>query len=262
MRIAVGIEYDGSQYRGWQLQQKGVESIQEKVEAALSFVANHPVRVQCAGRTDAGVHATSQVAHFDTDAVRTDQAWVLGAATRLPSDITLRWAKSVPDEFSARFSAFRRRYRYVIFNHKIRPGLFINQLTWNFRPLDVDLMREASRCLLGEQDFSSFRAVQCQAKSPVRTVYRLDLFRHGNLIVMDIEANAFLHHMVRNIVGVLMSIGSGHRPVEWVKHVLDVKDRTQGGVTAPPYGLYFVGVSYPEQFAIPSDYTPINFLPD
>jgi len=262
MRIAVGIEYDGSQYRGWQRQQKGVDSIQEKVEAALSFVADQPVAVQCAGRTDAGVHATAQVAHFDTEAVRTEHAWVMGATTQLPSDICVRWARPVSDEFSARFSAFRRRYRYVIFNSPVRPALFINQLTWNYRPLDVDKMVESSRCLLGEQDFTSFRAVQCQAKTPMRNVTRLELFRRGNLIIMDIEANAFLHHMVRNIAGVLMAVGAGHRPVEWVQEVLGARDRTKGGVTAPPYGLYFVGVSYPEVFGLPSDYVPINFLPD
>lgn len=250
-RIALGIEYDGSAYRGWQTQQAGVRTVQETLEKALSTVADSPVSVLCAGRTDAGVHATGQVVHFDTQVQRPLKAWTYGANSNLPDDIAVRWAVPVADTFHARFSAQARCYRYVIYNKPIRPALFNRQLSWNYRPLDVEAMQRASRALLGEHDFSSFRGAYCQAKSPVKTVHRIDIIRRDDLIVIEIEANAFLMHMVRNITGVLMEIGAKRQPEQWCEAVLAAKDRTAGGVTAHPYGLYLVGITYPSQFELP-----------
>ncbi|MFO7593540.1 MAG: tRNA pseudouridine(38-40) synthase TruA [Pseudomonadota bacterium] len=251
MRIAAGIEYDGSNFCGWQLQMDAVRTVQGEVEAALGKVANHDVRVNCAGRTDAGVHATAQVIHFDTDAQRDERAWVFGANANLPKDVVLLWARPVSDEFHARFSANRRAYRYVIFTRDVRPTFLAGRVTWHYRELDIGRMQQAGTLLLGEHDFSSYRAVACQAKSPVRTLHRLEVTRQGPFIFIDVEANAFLHHMVRNIAGVLMTIGEGERPVEWSREVLEARDRTLGGVTAHPSGLYLTQVGYPEQFGIP-----------
>ncbi len=251
-RIALGIEYDGSGYHGWQSQlQEGVPTVQETLERALSRVADHPVSVICAGRTDAGVHGTGQVVHFDSDAVRDSKAWVYGANSNLPADVCVRWATPVADDFHARFSAVSRRYRYVIWNYPIRPALFNRQLSWNYRPLELAPMQQAAHSLLGTHDFSAYRGVQCQAKSPIKTVHSLELYQQGALIVIEVEANAFLMHMVRNIAGVLMAIGAGFKPVSWAADVLESRDRTVGGVTAPAYGLYLVGVGYPERFALP-----------
>ena len=261
MRIALGIEYDGSPFRGWQRQKHDTETIQEYLENALAFVADHEVSVVCAGRTDTGVHGVGQVVHFDTHAPRDEKAWVFGGNAKLPDSIAIKWAREVPDDFHARFSATARAYRYAIYNHPVRPALGMRQLTWNYRPLDLDAMREASRCLVGEHDFSSFRAVGCQSKSAVRRVHSLELYRRDRLIVMDIRANAFLQHMVRNIAGSLMAVGSGKMPVSWVSEVLGHRDRTKGGVTAPPYGLYFMRVDYPESFAIPDPEPNVPFMP-
>lgn len=250
-RIALGIEYDGSRYCGWQYQDHS-PSVQEKVEAALAKVANHPLRVSCAGRTDTGVHALGQIIHFDTDAVRENHAWVLGANANLPDDISVLWAKPVTSEFHARFSAIRRHYRYVIFNRTVRPAVLSRRVSWEYRPLQVERMRQGAQYLIGEHDFSSYRALACQAKSPLRTLYRLDIKREGEIIMLELEANGFLHHMVRNIAGVLMKIGAGEADPVWAKEVLELRDRTQGGVTASPGGLYFVTAYYPEQFAIPA----------
>lgn len=252
MRIALGIEYDGSQYHGWQLQKHQPKTVQQDLEVALSKVANHPVRVTCAGRTDTGVHGTNQVVHFDTDAVRSEKGWVFGCNTNLPDAIAVTWAKPVADDFHARFSAEWRAYRYLIFNHPSRPALMAKHVTWQYLPLDVQRMQQASRCLIGEHDFSSYRAVDCQAEHAVRRIHSVEFTRVGPMIVMDICANAFLMHMVRNIVGVMSAIGSGKQPVDWAQRVLEHRDRTKGGVTAPPNGLYFVAVGYPEQFAIPN----------
>lgn len=249
-RIALGIEYDGSRYCGWQYQDHS-PSVQEKVERALSKVANHLVRVHCAGRTDTGVHALGQVVHFDTEAVRETHAWVLGANANLPDDITVLWAKPVSSDFHARFSAVRRQYRYVIFNRSQRPAILAKRVSWEYRPLQVERMRAAAQYLLGEHDFSSYRALACQAKSPVRTLHRLDIHRQGEIVMLELEANGFLHHMVRNIAGVLMKIGAGEAEPGWAQAVLALLDRTQGGVTASPHGLYFVTAYYPEQFSIP-----------
>lgn len=250
MRIALGIEYDGRPYCGWQYQDHS-PSVQAEVEQALSNVAAHPVRVTCAGRTDTGVHAAEQVVHFDTEAIRDGKAWVMGTNTNLPNSVSVLWAQAVDETFHARFSALRRRYRYVIFNRPVRPAVLAGRVAFNFRRLDESRMRAAAQYLLGEHDFNAYRALACQAKSPVRTVYRLDVTRRDELILIDIEANAFLHHMVRNIAGVLMAIGAGELEPEWAKEVLDGRDRSLGGVTAPPDGLYLMEVVYPEVFALP-----------
>ncbi|WJW74514.1 tRNA pseudouridine(38-40) synthase TruA [Thiohalobacter sp. IOR34] len=249
MRIALGIEYDGSGYCGWQ-RQKHAPSVQEVVEQALSRVADHPVEVTCAGRTDTGVHATAQVAHFDTEAVRELHSWLLGGNSNLPPAVSITWVKAVAADFHARFSARGRQYRYVILNRLARPALLHQRVCWEHRPLDVAAMQAAARALLGEHDFSAFRAVGCQARHAVRTLHRLELARSGDFIYLDIEANAFLHHMVRNIAGTLMAVGRGDRPVDWVAEVLAGRDRTLGGVTAPAAGLYFVHVHYPEDYGL------------
>lgn len=250
MRYAAGIEYCGAEYSGWQ-RQKHAESIQAHVEAALSKVADQPIEVICAGRTDAGVHANYQVIHFDSDAARENHSWLFGCNSNLPRDISLSWLKAVPDEFHARFSALKRRYRYLILNRPARPGIMQQYVTWECRPLDIDGMSKAAECLLGEHDFTSFRAAACQAKSPVRHVYDLKLSKTGSLIEMSIEANAFLHHMVRNIAGVLITVGTGKESVAWVKEVLQAKNRECAGVTAPASGLSLIAVEYPAEYALP-----------
>ncbi|GMR08331.1 MAG: tRNA pseudouridine(38-40) synthase TruA [Gammaproteobacteria bacterium] len=256
MRIAMGVEYSGSDFCGWQLQ-VGVRTVQEEIEKAISYVANHGVRVICAGRTDTGVHAYGQVIHFDTDAQRDKSSWLMGCNANLPGDVSVNWVSIVDTGFHARFSASRRRYRYVIFNRNVRPSVLANLVAWEYRALDEARMFEASRCLLGEHDFSSYRTVHCQAKSPVRTVHQLDIYRHGEYVVIDIEANAFLHHMVRNIAGVLMAIGAGDQDISWASEVLACRDRLLGGVTASPRGLYLINVIYPDEFSIPGmEYMP------
>ncbi|MBA3981630.1 MAG: tRNA pseudouridine(38-40) synthase TruA [Alcanivorax sp.] len=260
-RIALGVEYDGSRYHGWQTQQPGVPSVQLAVEKALGKVANHRVALSCAGRTDAGVHATGQVIHFDTDSERTERGWVFGANTNLPDDIAILWAKPVPETFHARFGAQARRYRYVIYNDRIRPALFNRQITWNYRPLDIERMRAALPALRGTHDFTSYRGIACQGKSPIKTLHRLELYQRGPLIVLEAEANAFLMHMVRNIAGVLMAIGCGKKPPEWAAEVLAARNRRLGGVTAPPFGLYLVGVTYDSVFDLPARRLGPQWLP-
>ncbi|MBC7200121.1 MAG: tRNA pseudouridine(38-40) synthase TruA [Pseudomonas balearica] len=260
-RIALGVEYKGARYRGYQRQVDGVPSIQETLERALSRVAGgQPVSLTCAGRTDALVHASGQVVHFDTTVQRSPHAWVMGANANLPADISVTWAQQMPMGFDARFSAVSRRYRYVIYNDPIRPAHLAQEVTWNHRSLDIMAMRKAAAMLVGTHDFSAFRASQCQAKSPVKTVHHLELLEFGRLIVIDIRANAFLHHMVRNIAGVLMTIGAGEQPVDWARQVLESRRREQGGVTAHPYGLYLVHVEYPAQFDVPERYLGPHFL--
>ncbi|MEE2731897.1 MAG: tRNA pseudouridine(38-40) synthase TruA [Pseudomonadota bacterium] len=261
MRVALGVEYDGSQYCGWQRQKHDTQTVQEQLENALSKVANHPVQVICAGRTDTGVHGVGQVVHFDTESERAEKGWIFGCNTNLPDSISVRWAQPVAADFHARFSATSRAYRYVIYNHPVRPALGIRHLTWNYRPLDVELMQQAADTLVGEHDFSSFQAQGCQAKSPIRTIHHIRLYRRGRLIIMDIQANAFLQHMVRNIAGVLMAIGSGKEPLQWIQEVLDHRNRTLGGVTAPPYGLFFMRVGYPDHFNIPAPEPDVPFMP-
>jgi tRNA pseudouridine38-40 synthase len=250
MRIAVGVEYDGRRFHGWQAQ--GEERcVQDVVEAALSRVADAPLRVRCAGRTDAGVHALGQVIHFDTEARRTERAWVLGGNTTLPKDVNLLWAREVPDTFHARFSALSRSYRYLILDRRARSSLLAGRVAWIHRPLDAEAMRVAAQPLLGTHDFSSYRAIGCQAKHPVRTITELTLHRRGELIELTMTANAFLHHMVRNIAGVLIAIGRGDRPTSWAEEVLALRNRTLGGATAPPDGLYLAHVGYPPEFGLP-----------
>lgn len=251
-RFAVSVEYDGSHYHGWQAQRPGIRTVQREVEAAIAKVANHPLTVICAGRTDTGVHGCNQIIHFDSPAIRSERSWIHGANSSLPNDVAVRWVQPVSEDFHARFSAVYRRYRYVILNTPVRPAHMPKGVTWSYPPLDIVLMKDAAQYLEGEHDFSSFRAIGCQAKSPVKTVHHLRVERFGDLIVIDVKANAFLHHMVRNIAGVLMAIGCGKWPVSWVSEVLTARDRTQGGVTAQPHGLYFVDVGYPEQFDLPS----------
>lgn len=251
-RVALCLEYNGAQYHGWQTQKSGLPTVQKVLQAALSRVADHPVEVVCAGRTDRDVHASHQVVHFDTTASRIPRSWVFGCNTHLPRDISVYWAGEVDPEFHARFSARSRRYHYVIYNHVARPANFADGMSWCHEKLDADRMHKAAQCLLGEHDFSSFRAIDCQSKSPFRFLEFVNVSRYGRLVVIDIKGNAFLHHMVRNIAGVLMTIGTGRQPVEWCQQVLEAKDRKQGGVTAKPDGLFLTHVGYPEHFGIPS----------
>jgi tRNA pseudouridine38-40 synthase len=260
MRLAIGVEFDGRAYRGWQTQQPGVASVQETLEKAIGRVAAHAVTVIAAGRTDAGVHASGMVAHFDSDAARNERSWLLGVNANLPDDIALRWIVPVGDEFHARFKAVARRYRYVIFNHPLRSSLLAGRATWHYHDLDLGRMQEAARHLVGEHDFTSFRAIGCQAKKAVRNVHFLTLTQTGPLIVLDIQADGFLHHMVRNIAGVLMAVGQGKADPEWAREVLEARDRSLGGVTAPADGLYFVDALYPEQFVLPREAPGPAFL--
>ncbi|MBL4260043.1 tRNA pseudouridine(38-40) synthase TruA [Vibrio fluvialis] len=261
MRIALGIEYDGTQYYGWQ-RQREVKSVQEELEKALTVIANHPVEVQCAGRTDAGVHGTGQVVHFDTTATRKIVAWSMGANANLPKNIAVRWAKEVPDEFHARFSATARRYRYVIYNHMFRPGIMSSGVSHYHGELDVERMHRAGQFLLGENDFTSFRAVHCQSRSPWRNIMHLNVTRHERYIVIDIKANAFVHHMVRNITGSLIAVGRGEQEPEWIQWLLEAKDRRLAGATAKAEGLYLVDVDYPEVFDLPKAPLGPLFLPE
>lgn len=260
MRIALGVEYDGSQYHGWQTQ-TGLHTVQQVVERAISQVADLDVDVVCAGRTDTGVHATNQVIHFDCESVRSVRAWMNGTNSFLPKDVCVKWAKLMPDEFHARYSALSRRYRYVIYNSSIRPSLLRSNLTWNYRHLDQRAMAQAGKLLIGEHDYTSFRSVECQSNTPMRHVHELQVSRLGDLVLIDITANAFLHHMVRNIAGVLMAVGAGRKDVEWVREVLLAKDRRLGAETAPPYGLYLVEVVYPERFALEKQPLGPLFIP-
>lgn len=250
-RFALGVEYKGTNFYGFQTQASGLQTVQQALESALSKVADEPITLVCAGRTDSGVHATQQVIHFDTTAVRPEKAWVLGTRQHLPDDVIVRWAKVVAPEFHARFSALNRTYRYLISDASTPSSILSRQVTWSSRKLDLKLMQQGAAHLIGEQDFTSFRAVQCQAKSPIRTIHHLHLVRRGDLIILEVRANAFLHHMVRNIVGVLMAVGAGDKSPAWVGQVLAAKDRTKSAVTAKPYGLYLVNVEYPDHFAIP-----------
>lgn len=251
MRIALGIEYDGSRYYGWQ-RQNDVISVQQVLEEALSTIANEPIRVHCAGRTDCGVHGTGQVVHFDTSAVRKLGAWTLGVNAALPDSVSVRWVREVSDDFHARFSATARRYRYILCNSVYRPAILAKGLSHYYQPLDEKIMQQAADLLVGEHDFTSYRAKHCQAHSPVRTVHHLNVTRRGDFIVIDAKANGFLHHMVRNIVGSLIEVGKGAQPPQYMTDILLQKDRAIAPATAKAGGLYLVAVDYPSEFELPS----------
>ncbi len=248
-RIVLGVEYDGSEFHGWQWQ-AGKRNVQAELQAALSKIADRPVTVICAGRTDSGVHALEQVVHFDTDVERDLHAWMMGGNSQLPDDVRITWAQQAVDDFHARYRAIARFYRYIILNRPMKSALLRKQVTWCYDPLDEVKMHQAAQTLVGEHDFSSFRAQACQSKSPKRLMYFIDVYREQDKVIMDISANAFLHHMVRNIAGVLMDIGKGKQPVDWTQHLLKVKNRELSGVTAPPYGLYLGAVYYPQHYGI------------
>ncbi|MDX9993842.1 MAG: tRNA pseudouridine(38-40) synthase TruA [Rhodocyclaceae bacterium] len=250
MRFALGLEYDGAGFSGWQ-SQPGGNTVQDALEAALSAIAAAPVRVVCAGRTDAGVHALGQVVHFDSPVERSPTAWVRGVNAYLPPQVAVRWAMPVTEDFHARFSARARSYRYILLNRSTRPGLLSGRVGWCHQPLDLEAMQAAATCLIGEHDFSSFRAAECQAKSPVKTMHRFGIERSGEMIRFDCSANAFLHHMVRNLVGALAYVGMGRRPVNWMAELLAARDRRVGAPTFSPHGLYLAGVAYDAYWGLP-----------
>jgi tRNA pseudouridine38-40 synthase len=259
-RIALGIEYDGSGFAGWQWQSHGQRTVQACLEQAISRVAAEPISLLCAGRTDAGVHALEQIAHFDTSAERPLRSWVAGVNANLPDDIRVLWAKEMEQNFHARYSAIARFYRYVILNRPMKSALYRQQVTWCFYPLDERRMQEAANYLIGHHDFSSFRAQGCQSKSPHRNMYFIRVRREEDRVLIELSANAFLHHMVRNIAGVLLEIGAGRRDPQWMPELLLLKDRTQAAATAPSDGLYLGGVYYPEMFGL-AKHPLFNFLP-
>ena len=247
MRIAIGIEYDGTAYNGWQRQRTGI-GVQQRLEESIAHVADEAVDITCAGRTDTGVHASGQVGHFDTSADRTDRGWLLGINSNLPDDVNVSWVRRVSDDFHARYSATARSYRYVILNRLVRSALSRNRAWWVHQPLDDKLMHEAAQALVGEHDFSAFRAAGCQASRPFREITRISVTRDGDRVVLEVTANAFLQHMVRNITGTLAAIGRGDEEPGWIHEVLESRDRTRGGIAAPPHGLTLVSVTYPEGF--------------
>ena len=257
MRYALGVEYDGGDFLGWQRLSKpgevGDDTVQQALESALSFVANERIDTVCAGRTDAGVHAACNVVHFDTNAHRDPRGWMLGTTSRLPPSVCIRWCVPVADDFHARFSAVARRYRYRILNRAVRPALARQYLSWERLPLDADAMHAAAQALVGEHDFSAFRTVHCQAPHARRDLHAISVVRAGDEVVMEVRANAFLHHMVRNIVGSLLPVGRGERPGEWIAELLAGRDRTVAGPTAPSAGLVFVGPLYPTRCGLPDE---------
>ncbi len=250
MRIALGIEYNGSAYCGWQVQ-PDERSVQGEVERSLSLIADDPIKVTCAGRTDSGVHAFCQVVHFDTDSDRPINAWVRGANSHLDEDVSILWAKQVGDDFHARFSAVRRSYSYFLINRPQRPGLLANRVGWFHDQLNLSGMLEAANSLLGENDFSAFRAAECQAKSPVRVMDNVSIDQQQDIFRFHFVANAFLHHMIRNIVGALVYVGSGRKPVDWIQILIESKDRSLGAPTFSASGLYLDSVEYGAQWGIP-----------
>jgi len=254
MRLALGIEYDGSRFLGWQRLSHG-RTVQAVLESALSKIADHPVEVVCAGRTDSGVHGECQVVHFDSAAERSARAWTMGGNSLLPDEVAVLWAQPVDIGFHARYAARARRYRYTILNRKVRAALDARYVTWERQPLDAERMHRAGQALLGEHDFSAFRTSQCQAKHPVRVMQQLSVRREGDHVIVDVQANAFLHHMVRNIVGSLLPIGRGEQPVEWIRDLLAGRDRHVAGPTALPNGLCFVGPRYPAEWGLPAEVT-------
>ncbi len=254
MRLALGIEYDGSEFFGWQ-RNDPASTVQAAVEAALAFVGHHPVEVVCSGRTDARVHAACQVVHFDSDAARDERAWVLGTNTRLPAGIRVLWCQVMPDDFHARYGARARQYRYRILNRAIPPAMQRQFLSWERLPLDADAMHRAAQALVGEHDFSAFRTSQCQAKHPNRHLHSIAVRREGEEVIVEVQANAFLHHMVRNIVGTLIPVGHHEQSESWPGALLAGRDRTVAGPTAPAEGLVFLGPKYPSEWGLRPEVT-------
>lgn len=244
MRIALGIEYDGTHFHGFQTQTNDLRTVQTELEKAISSVADEPIDIVCAGRTDAGVHAVEQVIHFDTTAIRDERAWILGTNTHAPRDISIQWARRVSDDFHARFSAISRTYRYVIMRQPMHFAIERNYAAWSRYPLNLELMQKASNHWIGEHDFSSFRSAECQSKTPIREIKKIEMRQESKKIIIEITANAFLHHMVRNMMGTLMAIGAGKKPPEWAEELLKLKDRNQGDTMAPAQGLYLLKVNY------------------
>jgi tRNA pseudouridine38-40 synthase len=260
MRLALGISYNGQAYEGWQSQLSG-RTVQDRLEAALDNFTTQSVSTVCAGRTDAGVHGLMQVVHFDTELHRDQSSWIRGTNRFLPGDIAVEWAHPVPDEFHSRASAISRRYSYVLLESRVRPSVDAGRVGWVFRPLDLDAMREAALEVLGERDFTSFRASACQALSPVKTLQRLDITRRGAYWRFDFEANAFLHHMIRNLMGCLLQIGQGFQPPSWMGEVLRARNRAVAAPTFSPAGLYFLGPVYDPRWGLPDRTPAYDWLP-
>lgn len=257
--VALGVSYYGAPFSGWQ-RQADAPSVQEALETALSKVASSQIEIFAAGRTDKGVHATGQVVHFHSEIHRRLEAWLCGTNHFLPQSIAVDWAIEVPEDFHARFSALKRRYRYILYNHRVRPALLRNNIAWYSYPLNIDNMKAALPAFLGEHDFSALRSSECQARSPIRTIEDIRLYQKQAFLILDITANSFLHHMVRNIMGILLTIGRDLKPSSWVAEVLASKDRTQASITAPAEGLYLVDVKYPERFDLPFNPIGPSFL--
>ena len=251
VRVALCLEYAGTYFKGFQKQASAANTIQAELDAALSFVADEPITTVCAGRTDAGVHACAQVVHFDTKALRAEKAWVAGVNSRLPAQIRVRWAREIAADFHARFSAQSRTYRFIFYSNPVRSAILQGLVTWTSYPLQLLPMQRAAQALIGKHDFSSFRAANCQASSPIREIETLELYQRGSMIVMQIQANAFLYHMVRNIAGMMIEIGRGAKPSSWAGRLLQQRDRSSCAATARPDGLYFVKVTYPDHFSLP-----------
>jgi tRNA pseudouridine38-40 synthase len=260
MRLALGISYNGQSYEGWQSQPSG-RTVQDRLEAALTQFAAQPISTVCAGRTDAGVHALMQVVHLDTPLQRQEFSWVRGTNRFLPADIAVQWAKPVPDAFHSRASAVARRYAYVLLQSPVRPSIDAGRVGWVFRPLDEGAMRESASLLIGQHDFSSFRAAACQARTPVKTMKRIAITRHGSYWRFEFEADAFLHHMIRNIMGCLLAIGQGQQPPQWISHVLAARDRDAAAPTFSPDGLYFLGPVYGPEWNLPSRTAAYDWIP-
>lgn len=254
MRVALGVEYDGTAFLGWQTQVQE-PTVQSTLEKALSSVAAEPINVICAGRTDAGVHAACQVVHFDTCAERSEYAWVRGTNSLLPAAVAVRWARPVSEQFHVRYSASARRYRYVILNRRVRPALEARYVTWERQPLNVAAMSEGTKHLIGEHDFSAFRTSACQSKTPIRTIHEIQFEYLAEKISIEIQANAFLHHMVRNIVGSLIIVGRGEQKPNWIAELLGERDRNLAGPTAPASGLTLLRPLYSADYGLPSEVT-------
>ncbi|CAN5303161.1 tRNA pseudouridine(38-40) synthase TruA [soil metagenome] len=260
MRVALGLSYRGQAYQGWQ-SQRGGRTVQDKLESALAKFADQPLRTSCAGRTDAGVHALNQVVHIDTEISREPFSWVRGTNRFLPDDIAVQWAQVMSEEFHARYSAIGRRYVYILLDSPVRPAIEAGSSGWSLRPLDGDRMQEAAQRLLGEHDFSAFRSAECQANTPVKTIRSIGISRRGAYWRFEFDANAFLHHMVRNLMGSLVPVGAGLRSADWLSEVLAARDRHRAGPTFSPDGLYFAGPYYDELHAIPQRTAAMDWLP-